>query len=78
MPNRRQLLIAGLGAILLCASLAAAQQIFVGGGRGFAPRFAKLEDFDGSFLYCRAFYQGGWTTPTIPVPTTTSPFDWRS
>jgi len=62
MPDRRQLLIAGLGAILLFASLAAAQQIFVGGGRGFAPRFAKLEDFDGSFLYCGAFYQGGWTT----------------
>jgi len=60
--GRQLLLVAGLGAILLCASLAGAQQIFVGGGRGFAPRFAKLEDFDGSFLYCRAFYQGGWTT----------------
>ena len=65
--HRRHLFIAGLGAILLCASLAAAQQIFVGGGRGFAPRFAKLEDFDGQFLYCRAFFgsrfgEGGWTT----------------
>ena len=65
--DRRHLIVAGLGAILLCASLATAQQIFVGGGRGFAPRFAKPEDFDGSFLYCRAFYgsrfgEGGWTT----------------
>jgi len=44
MANRRQLLVAGLGAILMCASLAAAQQIFVGGGRGFA----KLKDFESS------------------------------
>ena len=41
-------------------------------GRGrrfsrFSARFAKLEDFDGSFLYCRGFFGsgrggGGWTT----------------
>ena len=60
---------AGLSAVLVCASLAAAQQIWVGGGgfSRFAPRFGKLEDFDGSFLYCRGFFggrfgQGGWTT----------------
>jgi len=67
LGSHRPLIVAGLGAILLCASLAAAQQIFVGGGRGFAPRFAKSEDFDGQFLYCRAFFgsrfgPGGWTT----------------
>jgi hypothetical protein len=66
MANRRHL-IAGVGALLLCASLAAAQQIWVGGGGRFAPRFAKAEDFDGQFLYCRGFFgsrfgQGGWTT----------------
>src|SRR5258705_2392831 len=68
MAARRRL-IAGLGTVLVCGSLAAAQQIWVGGGgfSRFAPRFAKPEDFDGQFLYCRGFFgsrfgQGGWTT----------------
>jgi len=66
MANRRHL-VAGVGALLMCAALATAQQIWVGGGGRFAPRFAKLEDFDGQFLYCRGvfgsrFGQGGWTT----------------
>ena len=66
MADRRYL-VAALGALLLCASLATAQQIWIGGGGRFAPRFAKLEDFDGQFLYCRGvfgsgFGQGGWTT----------------
>ena len=26
------------------------------------PRFAAVEDFDGSFLYCRGYFRGGWTT----------------
>ena len=55
MTIRCHVILAGLGAILLCASFAAAQKIFVDGGRGFRTRFAKLEDFDGSFLYCHAF-----------------------
>ena len=64
---KRRYLVAGLGALLLCASLATAQQIWIGGGGRFAPRFAKLQDFDGQFLYCRGvfgsrFGQGGWTT----------------
>src|ERR1700752_2893101 len=64
MPHRRRLLIASVSALLVCAALAHAQQIWVGGsGYGrFAPRFATIEDFDGRFLYCRAFYQGGWST----------------
>ena len=68
MTDCRRLVAAGIGAILLCASLAA-QQIWVGGGgfSRFAPRFPTIEDFDGRFLYCRGFFQsaygrGGWST----------------
>src|SRR4051812_35854353 len=60
--TRRRHLIAAFGICLVVGSLAAAQEIFVGGGRGFATRWGKFEDFDGSFLYCRAYYNGGWTT----------------
>jgi hypothetical protein len=38
-----------------------AQQIWVGGRRS-TPRWAQAEDFDGRFMYCRAFYRGGWST----------------
>ena len=46
------------------AGLVHAQQIWVGGGYygRFAPRFAAVEDFDGRFLYCRAYFQVGWST----------------
>jgi hypothetical protein len=39
-----------------------AQQIWVGGGgySRMAPRFADVEDFDGTFLYCRARYTQRW------------------
>lgn len=50
---------------LLVATLVHAQQIWIGGGgrgRGFPPRWAQLDDFDGSFLYCRAFYTSRWRT----------------
>jgi len=70
MAARRLLLIGGFA--LAIASLAYAQQIFVGGGGRFRfnGRFATLEDFDGSFLYCRGFYRSvrgeaggqGWST----------------
>lgn len=54
---------AALAAALVCAAIVHAQEIWVGGGFGrFAPRWAKPADFDGSFLYCRAYYQGGWST----------------
>jgi hypothetical protein len=58
--------------VLAVASAAVAQQIWVGGGGygRYAPRWAKVADFDGSFLYCRGFYQSvrrepggsGWST----------------
>src|SRR5262245_46965737 len=52
------LLLIGLAA----TSILYAQQIWVGGG-GFstmAPRFPKLEDFDGGFMYCRGYYESRW------------------
>jgi len=71
MPGRRLLLVVGL-AVLTLGSLAYAQRIFVGGGRGSSsrPRFAAESDFDGSFVYCRGFYRSvrrepsgsGWGT----------------
>ncbi|OFW29610.1 MAG: hypothetical protein A3H97_01580 [Acidobacteria bacterium RIFCSPLOWO2_02_FULL_65_29] len=43
------------------ASLAYAQQIWVGGGFGrggrMAPKWAKPADFNGTFLYCRGYYE---------------------
>jgi len=71
MAGRRIFILGGL-ALLVIASLTYAQQIFVGGGGRFRfnGRFATLEDFDGSFLYCRGFYRSvrgeaggqGWST----------------
>ncbi len=59
-------IVAGLG---LATSLAYAQQIWVGGGRGssMAIRRPKIEDFDGRFMYRRVYFQGrgrggGWST----------------
>ena len=64
MTNRRRRVLASVCVLFGCAGLVCAQQIWVGGGGygRFAPRFATMEDFDGRFLYCRAFYQGGWST----------------
>ncbi len=56
-------LVAALAITLVAAgvSLAYAQQIWVGGGFGrggrMAPHWAKPGDFDGSFLYCRGYYE---------------------
>ena len=62
-----------------------AQRIWVGGPgggfwRGGPPKFGMRDDFDGSFNYCRGFYNSvtremggsGWGTD-YPAPTTTSP-----
>ena len=73
MTRNRRLLATFLGALLVAtASAAYAQRIWVGGGRFFRtpPKWAQLSDFDGSFLYCRGFYQSvtrepggqGWST----------------
>src|SRR3954463_7627502 len=75
MRSRRSRVIALVLAVLLAAaaSVAFAQQIWVGGGRfgrRMAPKWAKANDFNGSFLYCRGFYQSvrreaggqGWST----------------
>jgi hypothetical protein len=43
-------------------SSALAQQIWVGGRSGMRPRPPQAADFDGRFMYCRAFYRGGWST----------------
>ena len=62
-------------AMLVVASVATApflhaQNILRGGRRGMAPRMVQASDFDGSFMYCRAFYRSilntgsgsGWDT----------------
>jgi hypothetical protein len=49
-------------AVVTAATAVCAQQIWVGGG-GFSrmsPRWAKLEDFDGGFMYCRGYYESRW------------------
>jgi hypothetical protein len=64
--------VTGVAALLVfaaAASLAFGQSIWSGGSGGFfsrmRPRFANADDFDGSFLYCRAYYtsfgRGGWS-----------------
>lgn len=51
----------------LVASLAAAQQIWVGGWGRTPPKWARDSDFDGTFVFCRAAYTSaygreGWLT----------------
>ena len=69
MTKPLRLLIAGLSVVIVSASIGFAQQIWIGGGEfsRFSARFGKVEDFDGSFLYCRGFFGsgrggGGWST----------------
>src|SRR5262245_23972816 len=55
-------------ATLAAATIAAAQQIWVGGrnGRGggrVPPKWATAEDFDGSFVYCRGYYNSWYNEP---------------
>jgi hypothetical protein len=68
--SRRTLAVA-TAALMFAATAAFAQQIWVGGGRSRrSPRWARSGDFDGSFLYCRGFYNSvryeesgqGWGT----------------
>ena len=74
MPSRRTFWLAAfLLPAVLAASMAFAQQIWVGNGwRGgrVPPKWAQESDFDGSFLFCRGFYTSvrrmqsgsGWNT----------------
>lgn len=71
MRSRRAFALATSALALTLATAAFAQQIWVGGGRSRrAPRLAQAEDFDGSFLYCRGYYNSvryeesgqGWGT----------------
>ena len=61
-----------LASVLALATIASAQRIMVAPGRVATapPKWATPEDFDGSFIYCRGFYQSvrreaggtGWWT----------------
>jgi hypothetical protein len=54
---RRRTAIAALTAVtLIGVSFLYGQDIIRGGRRGARPNWAKAEDFDGSFTYCRAYY----------------------
>jgi hypothetical protein len=59
-PLTRHAVTSALAAVVLAGSLAFAQQIWVGPGIGglsrMSPRWAKPADFDGSFLYCRGYF----------------------
>jgi hypothetical protein len=54
----------------IAAWSAYAQQIWVGGGRGYPARWPKASDFDGSWIYCRGYFTpvrrepsgSGWNT----------------
>jgi hypothetical protein len=61
------------GILLAAAMSVSAQQIWVGGERGWGrtpPRWAQLSDFNGSFVYCRGYFESytqepsgsGWST----------------
>ncbi len=53
---RRHVPVALLIAVSLATAHAYAQNIILGGSRGGVARWARAEDFDGSFHYCRGFY----------------------
>ena len=64
MVPRLPLRVAVAGLFVLgLAGVVFAQQIWVGGafGRNARPKWATIDDFDGSFVYCRAFYTNGNT-----------------
>jgi uncharacterized protein DUF4159 len=73
MRSPRRLLAAVFStAAVVVATVASAQQIWVGGGRFWRtpPKWAKSENFDGSFNFCRAYFSSnrredggtGWDT----------------
>ena len=70
-PSRR-LIVSLVATLAALAGIASAQQIWVGGGRFWRtpPKWAKSENFDGSFNFCRAYFSSnrreeggtGWDT----------------
>jgi hypothetical protein len=68
-PTLRRIALGCLVATLAAWS-AYAQQIWVGGGRGYPARWPKASDFDGSWIYCRGYFTpvrrepsgSGWNT----------------
>jgi hypothetical protein len=68
----RRIVLSSLIAVILSAAAAAGQQIWVGRGRFWRtpPKWAKAENFDGSFNFCRAYFTSnrredggtGWDT----------------
>src|SRR5687768_15828487 len=60
LSPRRLLTMVVFAGVMLGGSLLLAQQIWSGGGygrRGMAPNWAKLSDFNGTFLYCRGYFE---------------------
>lgn len=57
-PTYRRLIVCQSVAVFLAGATGLAQRIWAGGyGRWRTPpKWAALEDFDGSFIYCRGFY----------------------
>jgi hypothetical protein len=49
--------------VALAVVHAYAQNIIVGGSRGGMAKWARAEDFDGSFHYCRGFYTSVYQEP---------------
>src|SRR5437764_13269378 len=70
--SMRRIVLSSLIVLALVATAASAQQIWVGRGRFWRtpPKWAKAENFDGSFNYCRAYFTSdrhedggtGWDT----------------
>lgn len=64
-PSGRRLTVVTVAVIVLIgATMAYGQRIWVGGWSGgygrYPPKWAKAGDFDGSFIYCRGFYTSAW------------------
>jgi hypothetical protein len=68
----RRIVLSSFIMLLAVWSIAAAQQIWVGGGRFWRtpPKWARPDNFDGSFNFCRAYFTSdrredggtGWDT----------------
>src|ERR1051325_4572367 len=70
--SMRRIALSSLIALVIAAAAASAQQIWVGRGRFWRtpPKWARIENFDGSFNFCRAYFTSdrredggtGWDT----------------